>query len=81
MSGVRDNGQDDLQAYLAELAKIAGLMDGVLGTVVFDPHDPISIEAAIRQAESLIDQGTSASWDDLAAGAVERRRGWLRLSR
>lgn len=47
---------DDAQANIKEL-------DSELGIVSFDPHDPGSIEAAIKRVEALIDErvGNSVS--------------------
>lgn len=40
---------------LDEAMKALEGLDGELGTVRFDPDDPESIEAAIQQAEQMID--------------------------
>ncbi|KTT66780.1 hypothetical protein NS383_04050 [Pseudomonas oryzihabitans] len=49
-------GLDKLQKNLKEAQQALDELDGELGTVSFDPHDPASIEAAIQSASQIIDQ-------------------------
>lgn len=56
-------GLDKLTRQLEDAQKALEGLDGELGSVSFDPHDPGSIEAAIKRMESTIDErvGNSAS--------------------
>ena len=49
-------GLDQLSRDLEDAQKAMSAMDGELGSVRFDPHDPASIEAAIQEVERLIDE-------------------------
>jgi len=49
-------GLDKLQRDLKEAQHALDELDGELGTVSFDPHDPASIEAAIQSVSQMIDQ-------------------------
>jgi len=49
-------GLDKLSRDLEDAQKAMSEMDGELGSVSFDPHDPASIEAAIQEVERLIDE-------------------------
>lgn len=49
-------GLDKLSRDLEDAQKAMSEMDGKLGSVSFDPHDPASIEAAIQEVERLIDE-------------------------
>jgi hypothetical protein len=48
-------GLDKLQRDLDGLQKAFKELDGSLGTIEFDPHDPLSIEQAIAQVHRTID--------------------------
>jgi hypothetical protein len=50
------NGLDALMRKLKELEKAAAALDGDIAKVSFDPHDPQSIDLAIRQMESDVDE-------------------------
>lgn len=52
-------GFDKLSRELKEAQKAFAEIDGDLGTVNFDPHDPASIEAAIQSVEEMIDEKLS----------------------
>ena len=52
----RIEGLDKLSQNLEEAQKAIAAMDGEIGSVSCDPHDPASIEAAIQKMESLIDE-------------------------
>jgi hypothetical protein len=49
-------GLDKLTRNLEEAQKAIAEIDGQIGSVSFDPHDPGSIEAAIQKMENLIDE-------------------------
>lgn len=57
---VKISGLDGLTKQLKEAQKALAALDGQIGTVNFDPNDPGSIEAAIRQVELMIDQRAGA---------------------
>ncbi len=48
-------GLDKLQRDLAEVEKTLKALDGTLGSVECDPHDPLSIEQAIAKIHGNID--------------------------
>src|ERR1019366_8445610 len=54
------SGLDKLSRDMDEAQKVLSLLDGELGTVSFNPSEPASIEAAIQQAESMIDDRLAA---------------------
>src|SRR5690242_19949490 len=49
-------GLDHLQKQLHQAQEALKQLEGDLGTVNFDPSDPESIEAAMRQIDALIDE-------------------------
>lgn len=49
-------GLDKLQKTLSDAEKAIKEIEGELGSVSFDPNDPASIEAAIQNMESMIDE-------------------------
>jgi hypothetical protein len=49
-------GFDQLTRQLDEAQKALAAVDGELGSVNFNPHDPASIEAAVQQVEMMIDE-------------------------
>lgn len=49
-------GLDQLQRELSEAQQAFGEIEGELGTVQFDSHDPGSIEAAIAQVNTMVDE-------------------------
>ena len=49
-------GLDKISRDLEDAQKALSEMDGELGSVSFDPHDPASIEAAVQEVERLIDE-------------------------
>lgn len=72
-------GLDKLQRQLKEAQEILKDLDGDLCTVNFDPSDPSSIEEAVQQVETVIDEriGRYASnpiIEPLAAEMKERYR-------
>jgi len=48
-------GFDELSNMLKEASTAIEGLDGEIGTVSFDPQDPVSIEAAITEIYRLID--------------------------
>lgn len=50
------SGFDQLSKQLKEARKALDEIDGKIGCVSFDPDDPASLEAAINQINTLIDQ-------------------------
>lgn len=49
-------GLDQLTRELDEAKKALAAVDGELGTVNFNTHDPASIEAAVQEVERMIDE-------------------------
>lgn len=49
-------GLDKFSQNLEEAHKAIAEIDGEIGSVSFDPHDPASIETAIQAMEILIDE-------------------------
>lgn len=49
-------GLDRLQRELDQASRALQEIDGELGTVSFNPHDPGSIDAAINEMNRLIDE-------------------------
>lgn len=49
-------GLDKLQKELKEAERALSELDGELGVINFDPHDPASIEAAIHSVNRMIDE-------------------------
>lgn len=58
---IKITGFDKLEGQLRDAAQKAleGL-DGEMGTVSFNPHDPASIEAAVQEMERLVDERVGA---------------------
>lgn len=48
-------GLDKLQKELKKAEQALNELDGELGVVNFDPHEPVSIEAAIQSVNRMID--------------------------
>ena len=49
------SGLDQFTRQLEQAQQALAELDGDLGVVNFDPHEPASIEAAIQEVEILID--------------------------
>lgn len=49
------SGLDDLQKTLSEASEAFSALDGELAVLNFNPHDPTSVEAAVKQMEEVID--------------------------
>lgn len=50
------SGLDTISRQLSDAQKALEALDGELGTVSFDPNDPSSIELAIQNVGSIIDE-------------------------
>lgn len=48
-------GLDTLQRQLEEAQRALNSLDGTIDTLKFNPNDPQSVQAAIRQMEAAID--------------------------
>lgn len=46
----------NLSEMFEEAQKALANLDGQLGTINFNPHDPTAVEVAIRAADSIIDE-------------------------
>lgn len=51
----RTSGLDELQKELNEAQRALSELDGELGAISFNPHDPASIEAAIQSVCQMVD--------------------------
>ncbi|MGL3999410.1 hypothetical protein ACR3LR_06235 [Pantoea eucalypti] len=49
-------GLDKLQKELKDAQRVLAELDGNLGSVQFDPHNPESIEAAIIKVNQIVDE-------------------------
>lgn len=58
------DGLDKLQKELKEAERALNELDGELGIVNFDPHDPASIEAAIHSVNRMIADRTEEFSDN-----------------
>jgi len=52
---VKITGLDKLTKQFDDAQKALAALDGELGSVRFNPHDPGSIESAIQEVEAMID--------------------------
>lgn len=57
---VKITGLDKLQRELKDAQRAFQSLDGTLTTLKFNPDDPQSVKAAIRQMEAAIDSKTAA---------------------
>jgi len=76
---MKKTGVKDLAKQLDDAQKALKELDGQLGIVQFDPHDPSSIEAAIAEIEQIIDTRagrytSNAIIESLIAGMKEQYR-------
>ncbi|WP_022976805.1 hypothetical protein [Nevskia ramosa] len=55
MLSIKTSGLDKLQRELKDAQAAMSSLDGTIATLKFDPEDPASVQAAIRQMESAID--------------------------
>lgn len=68
-------GLDELARKMNELKSALAALDGEIGTVTFDPHDPQSIEIAIQKMEAAIDERVSGYRNnDMVQGMVEQAK-------
>lgn len=63
-------GLDELQKELSEASKAMEEMDGELGSVSLNPHDPSSIEAAISRTNQMIDEKLGSYSDNSIIGPM-----------
>lgn len=56
---VKVTGLEQLEGELRGLSQALEELDGELGSVRFDPHDPSSIDAAIKKMEAILDSKTA----------------------
>jgi hypothetical protein len=52
---IKITGLEELSRTLEDAQRAMSELDGELGSVSFDPQDPVSIEAAIKSAERMIE--------------------------
>lgn len=78
---IKITGLDKLQKELQDVQRILGELDGELGTINFDPHNPASIEPAIQSVFQIIDQraGRYAS-NSIANSMIEEMKATYRES-
>ena len=67
---VKIEGLDELTRDLADAQKALSAIDGELGSVSFDPHDPGSIDAAIQEVERLVDEQLGAYAANALVGPI-----------
>jgi len=68
-------GLDEMMRKLKELEKATAALDGDIANVAFNPHDPQSIEIAIQQMETAIDERVSGYRNnDMVEGLVEEMK-------
>ena len=63
-------GLDTLQKDLKNAEQALNELDGELGVVNFDPHDPASIEAAIQSVNQIIDNRIEPYADSPIVGSL-----------
>lgn len=63
-------GLDKLQKELKEAEQGLNELDGELGVVNFDPHDPASIEVAIQSVNRMIDSRIESHAENPIVGSL-----------
>lgn len=63
-------GIDKLQKELKQAEQALSELDGELGVVKFDPHEPSSIEAAIQSVNQMIDNRIEPYIDNPIVGPL-----------
>lgn len=63
-------GIDKLQKELKQAEQALSELDGELGVVKFDPHEPASIEAAIQSVNQMIDNRIEPYIDNPIVGPL-----------
>ncbi|ODB44945.1 hypothetical protein BB427_00715 [Pseudoalteromonas sp. BMB] len=66
-------GLDKLQKELKEITQALNQLDGDLGAVSFDPHDPMSIEAAIQSVNQIVDNRIESYTDNPFVGSLAEK--------
>lgn len=67
---IKITGLDKLQKELKEAEQALNELDGELGVVNFDPHDPASIEAAVQSVMKMIDSRIEPYADNPVVGSL-----------
>lgn len=67
---IKITGLDKLQKELKEAEQALNELDGELGVVNFDPHDPDSIEAAVQSVMKMIDSRIEPYADNPVVGSL-----------
>lgn len=67
---IKIKGLDGLTQQLKEAQQALSALDGELGSVHFDPNDPQSLESAIQQMETMIDDRVGAYADNPLVGPL-----------
>jgi hypothetical protein len=77
------SGLQEMQDQLAQAQQALKAIDGEVGTVNFDPHDPVSVECAIRSMEVMIDGklATSHRWSNGRPSMPAWLTPWFDLTR
>lgn len=67
---IKFDGFKELQRQLSGAQQALEGIDGEIGSVSFNPHDPSSIEAALSQIESMIDEKLGAYASNPLVGPI-----------
>lgn len=73
------SGFDALARQFDELGRAAKALDGDLATITFNPSDPASVRAAVRDMERAVDQKVSR-WrnNPLVVGMAKKTKSAMR---
>jgi SepF-like predicted cell division protein (DUF552 family) len=72
---IKITGLDELQRQFGDAQKAFEALDGEIGTLRFDPSEPGSIDAAIREMEEAIDvKAEPYQGNPLVAPVVEQMK-------
>lgn len=67
---IKFTGFDKLQKQLKEAEQALATLDGEFGSVQFNPHDPVSIDAAIQSVEAMVDERLGPYADNPVIGPL-----------
>ncbi len=67
---LRITGLDKLQKELKQAEQALKELDGELGVVEFDPHEPASIETAIQSVNRIVDNRIEPYADNPIVGSL-----------
>lgn len=70
---IKITGLDQLSRHLENANKALQALDGQLTTVNFDPSDPSSIEAAIQQVNTTINEKIGKYGDNSVVGPLAQQ--------